>query len=428
MLRDARNALPKLALLWGGLASLPAAHAAFQSAGATRGWSASGEICVRLARFESESAFIVAGARTSAARIEVTRLGDTLALNGKTLEEPGSKKPARELWLEPENAAEGLALGEIHYPGRLRVRVLANSAASPAPGFAVDNIVDLEDYIAGVVAAEVQLIGAPSAELEAQAIASRSFALAQFAARGTRSLEVRLYDTTRDQAYAGKFMPTRDPRSQQAARSLEQAVESTRGKILSERGSCLDARFHAACGGRTANAADVFPEAAHFEALRGVDCEACLHPLGTNPANGASNVPVSLRDLSWRTTLGPAQLDRLARTFAIGEHTLRLEPMRSDRNGRWLEVELKGSSGSCRVSFENVRKELKDGAIASNLVLVTVPRAGEAIESGLMLTGRGRGHGVGLCQNGCHAYAQYGWSSAEILAHYYPGSALVDGR
>ncbi len=383
---------------------------------------------MRLARFESQASFVVAGARTSAAPIEVTRFGDTLALNGKRLEEPGSKEPARELWLEPQAAAAGLAIGEIRYAGRLRIRVPASSAAIAESGFAVDNIIDLEDYIAGVVAAEVQLIGASSAELEAQAIASRSFALAQFAARGSRSLEVRLYDTTRDQAYAGKFMPTRDPRSQQAARALAQAVESTRGKILSERGSCLDARFHAACGGRTANAADVFPEAAHFEALRGVDCEACLHPLGTRSAQGASDVPVSLRDLSWRTTLEQAQLDRLARAFAIGEHTLRLEPVRKDRNGRWLEVELKGSSGSCRVSFENVRKELRDGAIASNLVLVTLPRAGEPIESGLMLTGRGRGHGVGLCQNGCHAYASNGWSSAQILAHYYPGSALVDGR
>ncbi len=393
-----------------------------------RGWNASGEICVRLLRFETQSSVVVTGARTSAARIEVTRLGDTLALNGKPLNEPGSKNPAREVWLEPEALATGLALGELHYAGRLRIRVLANSGASAQSGFAVDNIIDLEDYICGVVAAEVQLIGASSAELEAQAIASRSFALAQFAARGTRSLEVRLYDTTRDQAYAGKFMPTRDARSQQAARSLEQAVESTRGKILSEGGNVLDARFHAACGGRTASAADVFPEAAHFEALRGVECEACLHALGTTPSTGASNLPVSLRDLSWRTTLAPAQLDRLARAFAIGEHTLRLEPVRRDRNGRWLEVELKGSAGSCRVPFESVRKELKDGAIASNLVLVTLPRAGEAIESGLMLTGRGRGHGVGLCQNGCHAYALSGWSSAEILAHYYPGSALVDGR
>ena len=371
---------------------------------------------------------LVTGARASDARLELTRVGDTLALNGKPLQATGAKGNSGEIWLEAQDAIAGLTVGELHYAGRLRIRALANSAAGPQSGLAVDNILDLEDYIAGVVAAEVQLLGASSAELEAQAIASRSFALAQFAARGTRSLEVRLYDTTRDQAYAGKFMPTRDPRSLQAARSLELAVERTRGEILTEGEKTLDARFHAACGGRTANAADVFPEAAHFEALRGVECEACLHQLGANPAAGASNVPVSLRDLSWRTTLAPAQLDRLARSFGLGEHTLGIEPVRRDRNGRWLEVELKGSSAACRVPFENVRKELKDGAIASNLVLVTLPRAGEAIESGLMLTGRGRGHGVGLCQNGCHAYALFGWSAAEILAHYYPGSALVDGR
>ncbi|HUR26950.1 MAG TPA: amidase, partial [Planctomycetota bacterium] len=77
---------------------------------------------------------------------------------------------------------------------------------------------------------------------------------------------------------------------------------------------------------------------------------------------------------------------------------------------------------------ETVRRALKENAIASNLVLATLPRAGQDVEDGLLLTGRGRGHGVGLCQTGARALARAGWSAAEILAHYYPGSVLVDGR
>ncbi|HTF87777.1 MAG TPA: SpoIID/LytB domain-containing protein [Planctomycetota bacterium] len=391
------------------------------AAAPARVWRAEGEICVRLERFETRSALDVQGARGTERELQVRRAGARLEVQGAPIAE-------EELWIEPADPALGLSIGSERYPGRLRVRVSKSAGPLAVSGLAVDNIVDLEEYLAGVVASEVQLLGAAPAELEAQAIASRSFAIAQLAARGTRSLEVRLFDSTRDQAYRGRFVPTRDPASQRAAEALGQALAKTRGMILTEDGATLDARFHAACGGRTADATDVFPEAAHLRALRSVDCPGCLNSLSPRGSPANSSLPVSVKDLSWRTTLGREQLDRLAAAFAIGAPLLQLEPVRRDRGGRWLEVELRGSLSTRRVPFETLRKSLKDNAIASNLVLTTLPRSDAAIEDQLMLTGRGRGHGVGLCQNGCHAGAAAGWSAAEILAHYYPGTALVDGR
>ena len=41
------------------------------------------------------------------------------------------------------------------------------------------------------------------------------------------------------------------------------------------------------------------------------------------------------------------------------------------------------------------------------------------------LSGRGWGHGVGLCQYGAEGMARLGKSAEEILQHYYPGSTLV---
>src|SRR5205085_4823263 len=38
--------------------------------------------------------------------------------------------------------------------------------------------------------------------------------------------------------------------------------------------------------------------------------------------------------------------------------------------------------------------------------------------------GRGQGHGVGLCQTGAEAMGTGGRSYREILAYYYPGTAL----
>ena len=45
--------------------------------------------------------------------------------------------------------------------------------------------------------------------------------------------------------------------------------------------------------------------------------------------------------------------------------------------------------------------------------------------SGYVLTGRGTGHGAGLCQAGAIVRARRGESRAAILAHYYRGAEVV---
>jgi len=40
------------------------------------------------------------------------------------------------------------------------------------------------------------------------------------------------------------------------------------------------------------------------------------------------------------------------------------------------------------------------------------------------ITGRGFGHGVGMCQFGAEGMARQGRSATEILRHYYRGAAI----
>jgi stage II sporulation protein D len=408
-----------------GLPSDPVAETPTSNArAAPRNWRAEGEICVRLARLEDSETLTVSGVEGTSGAVTIRRDGQSLIQQG---EGAGvSAASLRELWLAPGDASQGLSVGNSRYGGRLRVRLRDTSKSGERAGLWIDNIVELEDYIAGVVASELQLLGATPAELEAQAIASRSFALAQLAARGTRSLEVRLFDGVRDQAYRGRFVPTADPRSKSAALLLDAAIQSTRGMVLIESDAIVDARFHAACGGRTADAADVFPEAAMFRSLSSVDCEICQNIDVSAQAGGT--VQASAKDISWRCLLTRAQLETLAKESGIGERLERIEPSRRDRNGRWLEVELSGALGSRRISFEALRRQVPGGALGSSVVLSVWPRPGTEIENGLSLSGRGRGHGVGLCQNGSRGYAARGWSAERILAHYYSGAKLVDGR
>ncbi|HUR28932.1 MAG TPA: hypothetical protein VM509_12150, partial [Planctomycetota bacterium] len=96
-------------------ASAPQAPVAPPSSRApSRPWSATGEICVRLERFETQDTLSVQGARNSRAALEITR-------SGATLRASDGAEGATEVWVEPRDSSTGLALGDARYPGRLRV-------------------------------------------------------------------------------------------------------------------------------------------------------------------------------------------------------------------------------------------------------------------------------------------------------------------
>ena len=110
----------------------------------------------------------------------------------------------------------------------------------------VINDLPLEDYIRGVVPSEM-----PSGwEIEAhkaQAIAARSYALANMGKRGKYGYDLK--DTPEDQAYGGA--------SAEAART-NQAVNDTEGIVLVCQGKIVPAYYSASAGGQTRNASQVW--------------------------------------------------------------------------------------------------------------------------------------------------------------------------
>ncbi|HET8608021.1 MAG TPA: SpoIID/LytB domain-containing protein [Gaiellaceae bacterium] len=105
--------------------------------------------------------------------------------------------------------------------------------------------VGLEDYLKGVVPAEMPSGWAPEA-LKAQAVAARSYALAQLAP--ARSFDV--YGDTRDQAYGG--IAAESP-------AASAAVDATAGQVLLYGGKVADALYSSSSGGRTAASSEGFP-------------------------------------------------------------------------------------------------------------------------------------------------------------------------
>jgi len=359
---------------------------------------ASGEVHVRLAQLAGAKTLEVRDGANACVKIE--RAGTALLCNG-----------VRQTHV---SFAEGgpWNVNARRYRGSLLVR-----AASGASGFEVTNTLDLEDYIAGVVASELVLWSASLETLRAQAIAARSYAVSALDDRGARRTDPYLYSDTRDMAYVGAFVP-KNERERELEVKLARAIESTRGRVLLEGERVVDARFHAACGGHTADARDVSPEA-RFECLRSVPCPACRNELGLGRESAGE---------PWSFTAQRSALDALSARLRIGARLERLRPVALDASGRWLEVELAGPSGSARVRFEELRRAFGADKLRSSAIEFTLPRAGEEIVSTLRFEGRGRGHGVGLCQAAARDCASAGWDASRIVTHFYPGARVVDWR
>lgn len=359
-------------------------------------------IAVRLAAPEGRSEIRVDG--TKSGRVHLESSGSRVLVN--------RREAQTEVRLFAQ-AGELLSIGDRRYAGSLLVR------SQLGQGLEVTNLVDLESYVRGVVAGETVLWSAKSVELEVQAICARSYAVATMQERLRESPEAFLWDDTRDQVYLGADLQPAGSRGAELEAKLVDAVAASRGRVLGFGTRVLDTRFHAACGGRTACFRDIFGEDSTAAALPNVTCPPC------------ANAPTTKENPNrWEFTASRAELARLARTFRIGEKLVRVNPVRADTGGRWLEVDLVGDTGRRVVAADEFRRELGATRMKSTRVESMWPRADEPLQGGLFLSGVGRGHGVGLCQVGGRSLANEGWSALRILTHYYPGSRLgrVDSR
>ena len=106
----------------------------------------------------------------------------------------------------------------------------------------VINNVDIEDYIKGVLPSEMPS-GWETEALKAQAIAARSFALANLGKRAKYGYD--LNDTTEDQVYGGASSETS---------KTNQIVDDTKGLVLIYDLKIIPAYYSASAGGQTINA------------------------------------------------------------------------------------------------------------------------------------------------------------------------------
>ena len=121
----------------------------------------------------------------------------------------------------------------------------------------------------------------------------------------------------------------------------------------------------------------------------------------------------------WRERLSVDEVKRrLARfRFVVGE-VEDLIPVEYGVSNRVVEMKIVGSAGAPTLRGQQVRSAL--GLKESMFIIERERDEGDRITA-FVFTGRGWGHGVGLCQTGAYALAKAGYSYLRILQKYYTG-------
>jgi stage II sporulation protein D len=121
----------------------------------------------------------------------------------------------------------------------------------------------------------------------------------------------------------------------------------------------------------------------------------------------------------WRERITAADLrQRLARSrIEVGE-VEDLKPVEYGPSSRVLEMEVVGREGHARLRGSQVRSVL---GLKESLFVVDPERDEQGRVVAFVFTGRGWGHGVGMCQTGAYGLAREGYSYTAILQKYYTG-------
>lgn len=265
---------------------------------------------------------------------------------------------------------------------------------------------DLEEYVIGVVAAEMPADFGLEA-LKAQAVAARTYALAHVTELGGKACKngngASLCDTVHCQAYMTKeerMSLWSKASGEKNWNKIKVAVESTRGQVLTYYGDLvMEPYYFATSSGNTENSEDVFSNSIPY-----------LRSVVSPGEEGTKNFKSS-------------------RTFKYKE----------------LSEIVNNNYKNAKVTTANIKQQITiidrtDAGSVKNIKVGSITMTGSKFRTMLNLKSSnfqikfnlndieidcsGYGHGVGMSQWGANAMAKSGKSYIEILNHYYQGTDI----
>ena len=246
---------------------------------------------------------------------------------------------------------------------------------------------NLEDYIVGVVAAEMPASFHTEA-LKAQAVAARTFAMKK------TSKGITLLNSTAHQVYKNEsqLKTLWGSSFNTYYTKIKNAVSATKGKVLMYNNVYIDAVYHSMSNGKTE--LPVYVWSYSFPYLKCVSST-----WDTSYSNFEVSKNMNYTDISSKLGI-TATKDTVFEVISYTESG-RIENIKVGQNV-FTGVKFRSLLG-LRSTDISIKKE----------------------ETSVTFTSKGYGHGVGMSQYGAHGAAKAGYTYIGILNHYYPGAKIV---
>jgi len=313
----------------------------------------------------------------------------------------------KKIFVKPQKSESLVLIGTLRGKRRYRGSITVEQEENY---LRVINQLPLEEYLYGVIKWEISPDWFVDA-LYAQAIAARTYALKKIEEPSYQEQLHHLSATVNDQVYGG--FESEYP-------LIQEAVDMTRGKVITYQGDLINAFYHSCCGGHTVSSKDVwggedFPylrvgpdkfcdKSPHYHwewEIKRSELRKILFEQGF-----PSGIIYRLLVVSRAQNLSFAEGGRVTGLF--WEHQGGKSPSQPMTGKEFRELINKwfGTDKLRSALFDEVKLYSKEGM------------------SYFLFQGRGSGHGVGMCQWGAKGMAEQGYSFEEILQFYYPGTRI----
>ncbi len=336
------------------------------------------------------------------------------------------------------------------------------------------NVISIEDYLTSVISSEMSATASLEL-LKAHAVISRSWLLAKkteeekgvynqsssvcviHTNEGTNNEEyIRWWDRedhTRFDVCADDHCQRYQGITRASTEKVRQAVNETRGQVLTFNNKICDARFSKCCGGVMEEFQNCWDDVKHPYLRKERDSKnEFLVPelwqedeaqswIRSSPsafcntkdknvlAQVLNNYDQETTDFyRWRVEYTQDEIAELIlrRSGVDYGQILDLLPIERGTSGRLIRMKIVGSKRTKTIGKElEIRRTLSNSHLYSSAFVVDKEYTDNtAIPAKFILTGAGWGHGVGLCQIGAAVMGNEGYSYNQILLHYYIGATI----
>ena len=250
--------------------------------------------------------------------------------------------------------------------------------------------INLEDYIIGVVAAEMPA-SFESEALKAQAVAARTFAIYK---KETRNLDYDLVIGTKDQAYQTneQLLKKWGPAFFINYLKIRDAVIQTKGEILTYNNKTINAFYFSMSNGYTEKSSLVFKEDLPY-----------LDSVESKWDNESINNYKFIKTIT---------RDDFCKLLDIECKEIVINNIERSNTGRVLTITINNKV----FTGTNLRTIL---SLRSTDIELNIK------ENEIEITTKGYGHGVGMSQYGANGMAKEGYKYKEILSHYYLNTQIT---